>query len=175
MDIVDKLIDCGAIKFGEFILKSGRKSKYYVDIKIAETNWQILDEICNMIVPLLKGDKLAGMELGAVPIVVGTALKSKKNYIIIRKMKKEYGTERRYEGIIEKGDRFTIIEDVTTTGSSVLEVIKVIEDENGVVERVIAVVDREEGGKENITSHGYDFISLIRASEILKRYNISSE
>lgn len=171
MDIIDKLIGCGAIKFGEFILRSGKKSNYYVDIKIAETHWQILDEICSMIVPYVMGNKLAGMELGAVPLVVGTALKSKKDYIIVRKEKKEHGTEKRYEGQIATGDRFTVIEDVTTTGGSVLEVIRVVEENGGFVENVISVVDREEGGRKNIEDRGYKFISLIRASEILKRIN----
>jgi len=115
------------------------------------------------------GDKLAGVELGAVPIVVGTALKAGKDYIIIRKERKDYGTARKYEGSIEEGDEFTIIEDVVTTASSVLRATEIIEEEGGIVKNIVAVVDREEGGRENIEAKGYKFDAIITAKELIKR------
>jgi len=169
MDLIGALIECGAVKFGDFTLKSGRRSQYYIDIKVAETKWEILNEICDRILPFVYGNKLAGVELGAIPIVVGVALKSNKDYIIIRKERKDYGTARRYEGTIERGDKFTIIEDVVTTASSVLRAAEIIEEEGGIVENIVAVVDREEGGRENIENRGYEFNAIITVEELLKR------
>ncbi len=163
----EKLIECGAIKFGEFVLASGKKSKYYVDIKKASTKYEILELMGNMLAEKVKGDMLAGVELGAVPLVAITAIKAKRDYLIIRKEKKEYGTSKLIEGDYKEGQEVDIIEDVVTTGGSVLRAIKILRSAGLTVNRVICVVDREEGGKENLEKEGVELISLIKARELL--------
>ena len=163
----EKLIECGAIKFGEFVLASGKKSKYYVDIKKASTKYEILELMGNMLAEKVKGDILAGVELGAVPLVAITAIKAKRDYLIIRKEKKEYGTSKLIEGDYKEGQEVDIIEDVVTTGGSVLRAIKILRSAGLTVNRVICVVDREEGGKENLEKEGVELISLIKARELL--------
>ncbi len=163
----EKLIECGAIKFGEFVLASGKKSKYYVDIKKASTKYEILELMGNMLAEKVKGDILAGVELGAVPLVAITAIKAKRDYLIIRKEKKGYGTSKLIEGDYKDGQEVDIIEDVVTTGGSVLRAIKILRSAGLTVNRVICVVDREEGGKENLEKEGVELISLIKARELL--------
>ena len=163
----EKLIECGAIKFGEFILASGKKSKYYVDIKKASTKYKILELMGNMLAEKVRGDILAGVELGAVPLVAITAIKAKRDYLIIRKEKKGYGTSKLIEGDYREGQEVDIIEDVVTTGGSVLRAIKLLCSAGLKVNRVICIVDREEGGKENLEKEGIELISLIKARELL--------
>jgi len=163
----EKLIECGAIKFGEFVLASGKKSKYYVDIKKASTKHEILELMGTMLAEKVKGDLLAGVELGAVPLTAITAIKAKKDYLIIRKEKKGYGTSKLIEGDYKEGQEVDIIEDVVTTGGSVLRAIKLLRDAGLKVNRVICVVDREEGGKENLEKEGVELISLVKAKELI--------
>ena len=163
----EKLIECGAIKFGDFILASGKRSKYYVDIKKASTKYEILELMGNMLADKVKGDILAGVELGAVPLVAITAIKAKRDYLIIRKEKKGYGTSKLIEGDYKEGQEVDIIEDVVTTGGSVLRAIKLLRSAGLKVTRVICIVDREEGGKENLEKEGVELISLIKARELL--------
>ena len=163
----EKLVECGAIKFGNFILASGKKSNYYVDIKKASTKHEILALMGEMLAKYVRGDILAGVELGAVPLVAITAIKAKRDYLIIRKEKKGYGTSKLIEGDFEEGQEVDIIEDVVTTGGSVLRAIRILRDAGLKVNRVICVVDREEGGKENLAKEGVELISLIKARELV--------
>ncbi len=162
----EKLVESGAIKFGDFTLASGKKSKYYVDIKKASTKYEILEMMGEMLANHVKGELLAGVELGAVPLVAITAVKSKRDYLIIRKEKKGYGTSKLIEGEYEAGKEVDIIEDVVTTGGSVLRAIRLLRDAGLKVNRVICVVDREEGGKENLEKEGVELISLVKAHEL---------
>ena len=163
----DMLIESGAIEFGDFILASGKRSKYYVDIKKASTKVDVLKRMAEEIARHVKGDILAGVELGAVPLTVAAALETGKDYLIIRKGKKEYGTGKMIEGDFEKGMLVDIVEDVVTTGGSVLRAINILREAGLRVERVICVVDREEGGKESLKKAGVELISLVKASELL--------
>ncbi len=115
-ELASLLISSGAIQFGEFTLTSGRKSSYYVDVKKASTKPAILSTIAEeMSVLVGKEDRLAGMELGAVPIVVALALETNKPYLILRKGEREHGTGRQIEGDYIPGERVLIVEDVATT------------------------------------------------------------
>ncbi len=163
----DKLIESGAIRFGDFTLASGKKSKYYVDIKKASTKHEVLSLMGDLLAEHVKGDILAGVELGAVPLVAITAVKAKRDYLIIRKEKKGYGTSKLIEGDYREGLTVDIIEDVVTTGGSVLRAVKILRDEGLKVERVICVVNREEGGDENLKKEGVELISLLSAKDLI--------
>ena len=165
-----KLLDeKNVIKTGTFILSSGKKSNYYVDIKKAITDPQVLDLIAELIKMNINSDnidKIAGPALGAVPIATAVSLKTKKPLIIIRKEKKGYGTSKLIEGTIKEGDKVAIIEDVTTTGNSLLRAIKIIEKNGGQVKRAFVIVDREEGAEENLGREGFILEPLFSISQL---------
>ncbi|HEX9816496.1 MAG TPA: orotate phosphoribosyltransferase, partial [Candidatus Thermoplasmatota archaeon] len=123
----DELVRCGAVKFGDFTLTSGKKSKYYVDVKQAITIPVILKQIAKELKTKVgDAEMLAGVELGAVPILVAAALEMNLPYVIIRKGDRTHGTAKKMEGPSVKGKRVLVIEDVTTTGSSVQKAVDVL-------------------------------------------------
>jgi len=169
-ELVQLLKECGAIKFGKFVLTSGATSDYYIDIKKASTNPNILKKIANAMAEYAKGyDLLAGMELGAVPLVVALSLETNIPYVIIRKEKREHGTGKQIEGGEVNGKRVLVIEDVTTSGGSVIKTIQIIRENQGIVDEVLTVVDRESGAEEKLRSSDVSFIPLLSVSDILKK------
>jgi orotate phosphoribosyltransferase len=161
-----KLLDSGAIKFGDFVLTSGKHSKYYVDIKDAATNPEILSLISEILVGRIGNHKIAGVELGAVPILVATAVMKGLPYLIIRKERK-HGTGKLTIGEITPGEEIEIIEDVVTTGGSIMKAVNYLRENGAIVNRAYCVVDREEGGKELLDSNNVRLEPLIRISEIM--------
>lgn len=156
------------IKFGEFTLSSGKKSDYYVDMKKAITDPQILSQVGLLISEKITGqkiDKVAGPALGAVPIATAVALHSKIPMLMIRKSKKDYGTGNLIEGDLKKGDRVIVVEDVTTTGKSLLKAIQAIKNNGGSVERAFVIVDREEGAYKELKMRGFVLEPLVTISD----------
>ena len=169
-ELIGLLKECGSIKFGHFILTSGATSEYYIDIKNAITNPRVLKKIVKKMAEYTKDyDFLAGMELGAVPLVVALSLETNIPYVIIRKEKRDHGTGKQIEGANVNGKKVLIIEDVTTSGGSILKSINVIRENKGIVNNVIAVVDRESGTKEKLKDVDVNFIPLLSVSDILKK------
>jgi orotate phosphoribosyltransferase len=169
-ELIQLLEECGAIKFGKFVLTSGATSDYYIDIKRASTDPKILKKIAKAMAEYTKGyDLLAGMELGAVPLVVALSLETNIPYVIIRKEKREHGTGKQIEGGEVKGKRVLVIEDVTTSGGSVIKTIQIIRENQGTVDEVLVVVDRESGAEEKLRSSDVSFIPLLSVSDILKK------
>jgi orotate phosphoribosyltransferase len=167
--LIQHLKECGAIKFGRFVLTSGAISDYYIDIKKASTEPKTLKLIAQQMSEYVNGyDMLAGMELGAVPLVVALSLETGIPYVIIRKEKREHGTGKQIEGGDVKGKSVLIIEDVTTSGGSVIKSIQILRENNAEVEKVLVVVDRESGAREKLEKLEVEFIPLVSVSEILK-------
>ncbi len=167
--LIQSLKDCGAIKFGRFVLTSGAISDYYIDIKKASTEPKILKLIAQQMSEHVQGyNMLAGMELGAVPLVVALSLETGIPYVIIRKEKREHGTGKQIEGGDVKGKSVLVVEDVTTSGGSVIKSIQILRENNAEVEKVLVVVDRESGAREKLEKLEVEFIPLISVSEILK-------
>lgn len=164
----DKLVELGAIKFGNFTLTSGKKSNYYVDIKDAATDPDILQEISEELAARVKAGKIAGMELGAVPITVATAVKLNMPYLVLRK-ERSHGTKKLVIGMLEPGEEVELIEDVVTTGGSLLKAAKLVRENGGVVKRAIVVVDREEGGKEMLLENGIELEAVVKISDIQEK------
>ena len=164
-----KLIECKALKFGEFTLTSGKKSSYYVNMKLASTNPEILRLISVEFAKLIPDgtDIIAGMELGAVPLAVALSLESDIPYTMIRKGKRKHGTGSRLEGPSE--GKAVLIDDVATTGGSNVESLKVLQDEGIEVTKILVVVDREEGAQEKLVPFKIPFESLISASELSEK------
>lgn len=168
-DLIQLLKECGAIKFGRFVLTSGAISDYYIDIKKASTDPKTLKTIAQEMSKYTTGyDLLAGMELGAVPLVVALSLKTGIPYVIVRKEKRGHGTEKQIEGGNVKDKNVLVIEDVTTSGGSVVKTIQILRVNNAKVDKALVVVDRGCGTKEKLQNMEVDFIPLIPVSEILK-------
>ena len=139
------LKDVGAIKFGDFVLSSGQRSNVYVDVKYACTRPEILRLIAKEMAEKLRGlefDKIACIELGGVPIAVALSIETGKPYVIFRKRRKEYGLGEDFIGDVREGERFVVVEDVTTTGRSAMSVVERVKGLGGDVVAVLCVVDR---------------------------------
>ena len=145
-----KLIECEALKFGDFTLTSGKKSSYYVNMKLASTNPDILKLISIEFAKLIPNgtDFIAGMELGAVPLAVALSLETGLPYTMIRKGERKHGTGSRLEGP-SKG-KAILVDDVATTGGSNVESLEVLLGEGIDVTKILVVVDREEGAHEHL-------------------------
>lgn len=168
--LVQLLKECGAIQFGRFVLTSGAVSDYYIDIKKLSTNPMSLKKIAKAMVEHVEGyDLLAGMELGAVPLVVALSLETNIPYVIIRKEIKEHGTLKQLEGGEIRNKKILVVEDVTTSGGSVVKAIQILREYQGIVDEVLVVVDRESGAEEKLQTLGVSFIPLLSVSEFLKK------
>jgi orotate phosphoribosyltransferase len=169
-ELIELLKECGAIQFGRFVLTSGAVSDYYIDIKKASTNPEILKKIAETMKEYTENyDLIAGMELGAVPLVVALSLETNIPYVIIRKEKRGHGTGKQIEGGDVKGKRVLVIEDVTTSGGSTIKTIQILRENKAIVDEVIVVVDRESGAEEKLKNADVSFIPLLSVRDILKK------
>ena len=165
---VTALKGAGALQFGTFTLASGRSSPYYVDIKRAVTRPELLRTIADGMAPFAQDtDRIAGVELGAVPIAAAVSLASGKPYIMVRKASKEHGTKKEFEGELNRGDRVLFVEDVVTTGGTLRSAIDRLRAHGARVEDVVAVVDREEGGEKTLSEIGVRLHALLHATDLL--------
>ena len=166
--LINLLKDNDVFLEGDFTLSSGKKSNYYINMKKAITEPEILSTISKLItskLDLKEVDKVAGPALGAVPIATAVSLESKLPLLMIRKEKKGYGTSKLIEGELNEGDNVIVVEDVSTTGGSLLKAIKAINENGGNVTRAFVVVDREEGDIEAFEKEGIKLEPLISVNE----------
>ena len=171
--LADSLKECGAIKLGDFTLASGKKSKYYIDIKKASAVPRILKHMACEISEKIKkcsieADYVGCVALGGVPIAVAVSLETDLPLIIIRKEAKDYGTKGQIVGDFVTKSTVLMVEDVATTGGSVLKAIRLLKNEGLVIRHVVVVVDREEGAAEALAGEGVELVALVKVSELLK-------
>ncbi|QLK27333.1 orotate phosphoribosyltransferase [Natrinema zhouii] len=167
-DLIDALRAADAVQFGEFELSHGGTSEYYVDKYLFETDPDCLELVAEAFADRLSADdKLGGVALGGVPLAAATSVAAGVPYVIARKQRKEYGTGNLIEGRLEDGEEVVIVEDIVTTGTSVVEAVEALREAGATVERALVVVDREEGGRENIADAGVETEALVTASELL--------
>jgi len=152
---------------GEFVLSSGRRSEYYIDKYLFETQPDLLRDIARLIAQALPPEttRLAGPALGGVPLATAVALETGLPYVIVRPEPKDHGTARMIEGRIEPGDRLVVLEDVVTTGAQAVRAARTVEEAGGRILMILAVVDRHEGGRAGIEAAGYRFQALYDLSE----------
>jgi len=160
------LMEMGVVQTGDFVLSSGKRSSYFVNIKRASTDPSVLREIGKAMAPHVGSARIAGMVLGAVPIAVAVALETGRPYVMVRKEQKDHGTRDLIEGEVQPGEEFVVVEDVATTGGSTLRVIAALREKGARVSKAIVVVDREEGASEMLSEHGVELISLFSAKEL---------
>jgi orotate phosphoribosyltransferase len=163
----DMLKSVNVVQYGDFTLSSGKKSNYYVNVKRACADPKILREMAKEISKHVKGEKLAGMALGAVPLVVAVALQTGQPYVIVRKDQKEHGTMDKIEGEVQAGEVFIVIEDVATTGASAMRVVEALKANGASAKKVVTVVDREEGARDFLQKNGIEMVSLFKAKELV--------
>lgn len=153
---------------GDFTLRSGRKSKYYLDKYLFETQPDILRALGEMFAKHVESTTtlIAGAELGGIALAAAASLAANKPFVIIRNAKKDYGTGKPYEGKITDNDSVLLVEDIATTGGQVLEAARFIKSVGARVERIVAVIDRQEGARENIEGAGFKFEALFTKSDL---------
>src|SRR5205809_3041549 len=160
----------GALQIGTFTLASGKTSSYYVDIKKAITRPDLLRTIADGMAPYaVDADRIAGVELGAVPIAAAVSLATGKPYIMVRKASKEHGTKKEFEGDLNRGDRVLFVEDVVTSGGTLRGAIERLRGHGAVIEDCVCVVDREEGGKLLLAEISVRLHALLSSKDLLDR------
>ena len=169
-ELARRLLDRAYLE-GDFVLRSGRRSRYYLDKYRFETDPVLLAGICRELAAMVSqhapdAELLAGPELGAVPLAAVTAIETSLPYLLVRKAAKEYGTAKRLEGVYEPGQHVCVVEDVVTSGGALLSAVEALRDSGLHVSAAICVVDREEGGAEVIAAQGLRFASLFTSSSL---------
>ena len=156
---------------GDFVLRSGRRSRYYLDKYRFETRPDLLGPLGELIAVAVRefepeASRLAGPELGAVALAAAASLSSGLPFLIVRKEAKNYGTANRLEGVAEEGELVCLVEDVVTSGGAAVEAIEVLRGAGLRVGTAVCVVDREEGGADELARAGVRLRPLFRASEL---------
>jgi orotate phosphoribosyltransferase len=158
---------------GDFVLRSGKRSKYYLDKYRFETRPELLRPLGERIAAVVQehasdATRLAGPELGAVALAASASLASGLPFLIVRKAAKEYGTTKRIEGVFEPGECVCVVEDVVTSGGALLESVEALREAGLVVHTAVCVVDREEGGADALARHAVRLRPLFRAGDLLR-------
>ena len=162
-----------ALLEGDFLLRSGRRSTYYLDKYRFETRPELLGALGERIAARVGeadpvAERLAGPELGAVALAAAASLVSGLPFLIVRKGAKAYGTGNRLEGAWERGERVCLVEDVVTSGGAAIEAVEELRRVGLECRAAVCVVDREEGGKEALADRGVTLHALFGASEVLE-------
>ena len=157
---------------GDFLLRSGRRSRYYLDKYRFETRPDLLGPLGERIAAAVRefepeAERLAGPELGAVALVASASLASGLPFLIVRKEAKGYGTANRLEGVFEEGELVCLVEDVVTSGGAAVEAVAAVRAAALRIGTAVCVVDREEGGADSLARVGVRLQALFRASELL--------
>jgi orotate phosphoribosyltransferase len=158
---------------GDFVLRSGRRSRYYLDKYRFETVPELLGPLSELIAETVREHepeavRLAGPELGAVVLAAAASLSSGLPFVIVRKEAKEYGTANRLEGFFEPGERVCLVEDVVTSAGAAIEAVEALRGAGLEVGMVVCVVDREEGGVDALARVGVRLRALFRPAELLE-------
>ena len=157
---------------GDFVLRSGRRSRYYLDKYRFETRPDLLQELGQRIATAVRehapeAKRLAGPELGGVALAAAGSLASGLPFLLVRKKAKEYGTGKRLEGVFEEGEEVCLVEDVVTSGGALLASLEALREAGLVCRTAVCMVDREEGGVDALARHAVRLRPLFTASEIL--------
>ena len=178
-DTSDRLLqlalDLGALRYGDFTLTSGKKSAYYFDGRLLSLHPEGAYLASQALLPLVRAagaDAIGGPTLGADPIVAAVSLASHLDSVggpvpafIVRKEAKEHGMGNAVEGHLVAGSNVAVVDDTCTTGGSLFQAIEAAEAAGCTVVKVLAILDRREGGSEQLRNRGYDFVSLLVAND----------
>lgn len=169
-----RLADVALLR-GQFTLRSGRTSRYYLDKYRFTTQPAVLADLAVLFESAIddlaaeagrRPDRLAGAELGGIPLVTAAALRTGLPCVFVRNQKKDYGTAQQLEGPLEAGEAVVLLEDVATTAGQAVEACRALEGAGAVVLGVVAVVDRQEGAEETMRAAGIRFRTLFTKRDL---------
>jgi orotate phosphoribosyltransferase len=173
VELAKILHNIDALKFGVFKLTSGKVSPYYIDLRIVPSFPDAFRQICDFYgesitsqVGLKNFDRIAGVPIAGIPFASQIAYNLKKPFLYVRKGVRLHGRQRRVEGILVSGDRVLLVDDLVTTGLTLKKAAKAVTAEGGIVKEAVALLDREEGGKENLAKYGIQLHALLKISEV---------
>jgi len=164
-----------ALLRGNFVLRSGKTSTFYLDKYLFSTRPELLRQLAPLFADRIKhmetqagvkAIRLAGAELGGIPLVTAASLHTGQPCVFVRNQKKDYGTAKQLEGVVNQGDLIILLEDVATTGGQALEAAKALSSAGAKVLGVIATIDRLEGARENIEAAGLLFDALFTTKDL---------
>ncbi len=172
VELLDALREHALLE-GDFLLRSGRRSRWYLDKYRFETRPELLAPLGERMAAAAReadpeATRLAGPELGAVALAAAASLASGLPFLIVRKEAKGYGTDNRLEGAYESGDRVCLVEDVVTSGGAALAAVEALRAVGLECRHAVCVVDREEGGIDALARKGVRLTPLFRASDLLE-------
>jgi uridine monophosphate synthetase len=166
------LVRNDALKIGDYILRSGKKSPYYVDLRQSISNHIAMDWIANSLARIVineigreKVDKIMGVPTAGIPFATIVSQKLAKPMLYYRRERKEHGVRKKIEGILERNDRILMIDDLITTGQSVIDAAEAAREQGGIVCELVVLLDREQGGRESIRSNNIEPHVLFNISE----------
>jgi len=168
--LIEKLYKIGCIQFGNFTLKSGATSAIYINLRKLISYPDLLPEIATAMwekISQFPADLICGVPYTALPIATCISIAHKIPMVMRRKEKKAYGTKQMIEGQYHRGQTCAIIEDVVTSGASIIETAVDLEDEGLVIKNIVTLVDREQNGKANLGEKKYQLHAVMTLSEIL--------
>jgi uridine monophosphate synthetase len=166
-----RLFDAGCIKFGEFTLKSGLKSPIYVDLRLLVSEPTLLRDVSRAMAGLAQRiafDRIAAIPYAGLPIGVAISLEMDRPLVYPRQEVKAHGTRRAVEGDYRQGEIALLVDDVITRGGSKLEAIATLEESGLKVRDVLVLIDREQGGGEDLARAGYILHSVFRLASVIE-------
>jgi len=166
------LFKIGALKFGVFKLTSGKTSPYYIDLRIVPSFPDAFHKICSLYVKLIESNvgikefkRIAGIPTASMPFASVVAYSLEKSFLYTRPTQRKHGRERGVEGILIPGDKVLILDDLITSGKSLLKAAVAIRAEGGVINDAVVLIDREEGGKEKLAKNNITLHYLLKVKE----------
>nr|MDO8076815.1 orotate phosphoribosyltransferase [Candidatus Freyarchaeota archaeon] len=164
-----------ALKFGEFTLTSGKKSPFYIDMRLFISYPDIFDKLCEIYAKIISEeisevDKIAGVPTSGLPIATLVSHKLRLPLMYVRKEPKAHGKARMIEGVLNPNDNVVLVDDLVTSGKSLINAARAIMESGGIVKHAVALLDREQGGRENLEKEGIVLHTIISISQLLETF-----
>ncbi|MCH2138488.1 MAG: orotate phosphoribosyltransferase [Phycisphaerales bacterium] len=166
-ELAAKIAESSVLR-GNFTLRSGRTSTWYIDKYRFTTRPDVLRGIAELATSMLPEGttRLAGAELGGVPLAAAVAMAADKPCLYVRNQKKDYGTAQRFEGVLEEGDKVVLLEDIATSGGQAIEAARDLEASGAQVVQILVTVDRMQGAREAVEAAGFRFDSMFTVRDL---------